>query len=256
MYPYLIHTGHLYLPTFGVLAAIGLMAALGLSERTARTVGLNPERIWDAGIFAILVAFLLSRVLLVAQNWHTFLNFPFLLLAVPSLTPSGIFLAALATMLYLRTKHIPILPALDAWAPCATLVWAALALGHFAEGSDPGLTAEHFPGMRTISQSSPRHPVALYAAIIAVLLTLWLYRRLHRTPRPVDTAALALLLVGLAQYLLSFLREPGLQAFAGLDSLQWLALAMVVCGGLLIALPDRNLPANRARETGPTPPSK
>ena len=68
MHPYLLHSGHLLLPTFGVLAAIGLMAALTLSLRTAATVSLNPEAVWNAGLFAILSAFVLSRLLLIVTN--------------------------------------------------------------------------------------------------------------------------------------------------------------------------------------------
>ena len=49
MHPYLLHSGHLLLPTFGVLAAIGLMAALSLSLRTAATISLDPEKLWNAG---------------------------------------------------------------------------------------------------------------------------------------------------------------------------------------------------------------
>ena len=40
MHPYLLHSGHLLLPTFGVLAAVGLMSALTLSLRTAVIVAI------------------------------------------------------------------------------------------------------------------------------------------------------------------------------------------------------------------------
>ena len=34
-----VQFGHVTLPTFGVLAAVGLLAGLGLSQRTARLAG-------------------------------------------------------------------------------------------------------------------------------------------------------------------------------------------------------------------------
>ena len=132
MHPYLLHSGHLLLPTFGVLAALGLMAALTLSLRTAATVGLVPDKLWNAGLFTLLSAFALSRLLLIIANLHDFLAYPILLLMVPSLTAGGILLTILATAIYLRLRHLPLLDTLDAWAPCATLTWAFLALGHFA----------------------------------------------------------------------------------------------------------------------------
>jgi phosphatidylglycerol:prolipoprotein diacylglycerol transferase len=138
MHPYLLHSGHLLLPTFGVLAALGLMAALTLSLRTAVTVGLPPDKLWNAGLFTLLSAFALSRLLLIATNLHDFLAYPILLLMVPSLSATGILLTILATAIYLRLQHLPLLDTLDAWSPCATLTWAFLALAHFAEGSDAG----------------------------------------------------------------------------------------------------------------------
>ena len=156
MHPYLLHSGHLLLPTFGVLAAVGLMAALTLSLRTAAIIGLTPDKLWNAGLFTLLSAFVLSRLLLVATNLHNFLAYPILLLMVPSLTATGILLTVIATAIYLRLRHLPLLDTLDAWAPCATLIWAFLALGHFAEGSDAGLP--------TTPPLGPPHPARPHPA--------------------------------------------------------------------------------------------
>ena len=127
---------------------------------------------------------------------------------------------------------MPIVPALDAWAPCATLVWCALALGHFFEGSDPGMPAAH--GLVMPGDSLATYPVPLFAALLAAGLTAWLYRRLAR--HKAHTAALALMAAGLGQYLLSFLRQPGLESVGRLDGLEWVSLGMFVGGALLLAL--------------------
>ena len=159
MFPTLFHFGHLSLPTFGALAAAGLMLALLLSERTALLTGVDPAKLWDAGIFAVIAAFVLSRILLVVLYWKTFAAFPLLLLTVPSLTPIGLLLTAIATGIWLWIKRVPLLAALNAWAPCATLVWACLGLGHWAEGSDPGMPL----GPST-------HPIGLYVGVSHLLL--------------------------------------------------------------------------------------
>ncbi len=227
MHPYLLHSGHLLLPTFGVLAAVGLMAALTLSLRTAAIVGLVPDKLWNAGLFTLLSAFVLSRLLLVATNPHNFLAYPILLLMVPSLTATGILLTIIATAIYLRLRHLPLLDTLDAWAPCATLVWAFLALGHLAEGSDPGLPTTLPWGIRIPPDRTPLHPVALYAAIAAALITVALLRQLPRRHHPGDTIALALAASGIAQFLLTFFRQPYpiRPARHLLDPIQWIALA-------------------------------
>ena len=240
MHPYLLHSGHLLLPTFGVLAAVGLMAALTLSLRTAALVGLDPDKLWNAGLFALLSAFALSRLLLIAANPRNFLAYPILLLMVPSLTATGILLTIIVTAIYLRVRHLPIFDTLDAWSPCATLVWAFLALGHLAEGSDAGLPTTLPWGLRIPPDRTPLHPVALYAAITATLLTVVLLRQLPRRRHPGDTIALALTAAGTAQFLLTFFRQP--YPYAGLlDPIQWIALGMIVTAGLILLLQPRKL---------------
>jgi phosphatidylglycerol---prolipoprotein diacylglyceryl transferase len=238
VHPYLLHTGHLLLPTFGVLAAIGLMAALSLSLRTAPTVGLSPDKLWDAGLFTLLSAFILSRLLLIAASPHSFLQYPVLLLMLPSLNATGIILTAIAAGIYLRLHHLPLLGTLDAWSPCATLIWAFLALGHFAEGSDAGLPTTLPWGTRIPPDTTPLHPVALYAALAAAILTVILYRRLQTRPRPGATVTLALAATGAIQFLLTFFRQP-YPADSLLDPIQWISLGMIVLAGLIALLPRK-----------------
>jgi len=240
VHPYLLHSGHLLLPTFGILAAVGLMAALTLSLRTAATVGLVPDKLWNAGLFTLLSAFALSRLLLIASNLRDFLAYPILLLMVPSLNATGILLTILATAIYLRLRHLPLLDTLDAWAPCATLIWTFLALGHFAEGSDAGLPTTLPWGLAIPPNTIRLHPVALYAAIAAALLTLLLLRALPHRHHPGDTFALALATSGAIQFLLTFVRQPFPDSTL-LDPIQWIALGMIALAGLVLLLQPRKL---------------
>lgn len=245
MHPILLHFGHITLPTFGVLAAVGLMAALSLSLRTATLAGLSPDRLWNAGLFLLLSAFVLSRLLLVVMYLHAFLTYPILLLAVPSLTPLGLLLTGVVTLFYLRVRRLPLLATLDAWAPCATLVWAFLALGHFAEGSDPGLPTALPWGIAMFPGAARLHPVALYAALVAIFLTVTLSLQLRRRKRRGDTAAIALAAVGIAQFLLTFFRQPYIDAAPSggiLDPIQWVALGMIVAAGLIWLQPRKLVP--------------
>jgi phosphatidylglycerol:prolipoprotein diacylglycerol transferase len=240
VYPILLHSGHLFLPTFGVLAAVGLMLALTMSQRTAVWVGLDPEAVWNAGLFAVIAAFVFSRVLLVVENFTSFLQYPLLLLAVPSLTATGLLATLVATLVWLRLHRLPVLPVLDAWAPCATLTWSFLALGHFAEGSDPGMAATF--GVRMPGESTPLHPVAVYVALYALAITVGLLARLRRPAKagsgPAGTAlAMGLVGAGAGQFLLGFLRQPDVSGVTTLlDPLQWVAAGMMWAGGMVFLL--------------------
>jgi phosphatidylglycerol:prolipoprotein diacylglycerol transferase len=233
--PTLFHFGHLSLPTFGALAALGLMLALVLSERTAALAGVDAAKLWDAGIFAVVAAFVLSRLLLLIAYWSSFARFPVLVLTVPSLTPLGLLLTAVGTAIWLRARRVPLLEALDAWAPCAMLVWGCLALGHFAEGSDPGMPTTLPWGLPPMRGEVVRlHPVALYAALVAFALVFVSYQQLGRRLGPGAAAGRTLAWAGLAQFLLTFVRQPGQSAWLGLERLEWVALGMIVAGAGLV----------------------
>ncbi len=238
MHPTLFHLGHLSFPTSGLLAALGLMAALSLALRCAPPAHLSPDTLWNTTVFAAVSAFTMSRLLLIATNFRSFLSYPILLLTLPSLTGIGLLLTGVATLVYLRARHIPILDALDAWSAPLTLLWSFLALGQLAEGSDPGLPSRAMWAVRIPPDPDLQQPVGLFAALVALALTVILFRHLHRQGhRSGTTASLALLLSGSAQFLLSFLRQPYPYAPDSpgflLDPIQFLGVGMVAVSGLL-----------------------
>jgi len=135
-------------------------------------------------------------------------------------------------------RRIPILSALDAWAPCATFVWAFLALGHFAEGSDPGMPTTLPIGVRMPGDSIAQHPVGLYVAFLAIAITAASVLLLRLHPRPGNVTALVLMLAGAAQFFVSFLRSPEVQSLLHIDYLQANAICMVLAGGVLYLAAD------------------
>ncbi len=238
MYPTLLHLGRFVLPTFGVLAAVGLMLALSLSLRTAKLVGIDPEALWNAGLFAILSALVSSRILLVLANFKSFLSYPLIILALPSLSATGILLTLIATAVYLRLKRLSLLSTLDAWAPCATLAWAFLALGHLAEGSDPGLPSSLPWKVLSPTGGAYLHPVGLYVALAAAAITAVVYVYLQSGPEPGRAVSLALAASAVAQFFLSFLRHPSFASYISpifniLDPIQWVSLGMLLAAGVL-----------------------
>ncbi len=231
--PGYLRVGPLHLPVFGLFAAAGLVCALWLSQRTARYAALSPERLWDAGMFALLSAFIASRALLIARDPKAFLRFPLLILTLPSLTYSGIALTIILTFLWLRVRHMPVMNVADAWAPCAAVLWAFLSQGHFVEGTDAGMPttlpwAMQTPGDNVLGQV---HPVQLYAFVLALALCVYLMRRLKREHRMGEVAAYGLFLGGAASFLLDMVRQPvDIEAGLLLDPSQFVAIATMLVG--------------------------
>lgn len=241
--PGVLRLGPVRLPVYGLFAAVGLIAALWLSLKTARGVGLAAEKVWDAGLFAVVAAFLLSRLLLMGGDVRAFLHLPLVMLALPSFTYGGMVLTAVAVVAYLQWKRLPLLKMLDAWAPCAAVLAAMLSLGRFFEGTDLGMPTRlaGLPGLLggavVPGSAGLMHlqPVAIYATVAWVVVLVVLMRLLGRRLRAGRVAGVALVAGGAAGFLLDMITQPvesGSRAW--LDPVQWVALGAMLGGGLML----------------------
>ena len=237
--PGFLRLGRLHLPVYGLFAAAGLVVALGLSQRTARFVGIPAEKLWDAGLFAMIAAFLASRLLLVVMDPQAFLRYPLLVLSLPSLTYGGMALTGILVAVYLRRKRLPLPDVLDAWAPCAALLGAVLSLGHYFEGTDAGMPTRLPWGIVTPGDTvlGRVHPVQLYALAAYLVLCVVLLRRLAGRLRTGEVAGYGLLAGGVISFALGMLRQP-IDSFGDgwLDPPQWIAVGAIIVGVLVLAM--------------------
>ena len=221
-----------------------MLAALWRSLHTAPRAGLPAEKLWDAGVFAIVAAFVISRamdflLLLVIEHGQNTLSFRELL-SFSSISYLSLLVTAIPVSLWLRRKHLPLLQVMDAWAPSGALLWAALSLAEAASGSGLGLpthlrwgvrAADAAPGLRV-------HPVAAYSALVALALCAVLMHLIRRMHSPGRIAGVALVSIGVASFLLDMLRMPEQPlAHTLLDASQWISLAGVGLGSCFLTLP-------------------
>lgn len=236
--PGVVRIGHARVSTFGLFAAAGLIAAIWLSQHTAPLAGVSAQRLWDAGIFVVFSAFVLSRALLIVQDVSAFLHYPLIVMSLPSLTYGGMALTAIATCIYLRMKKLPLLATLDAWSPCAALLAAVLALAHFIEGTDAGMPTRLPWGVVTPGDTvlGRVHPVQMYGMVSALVLMAYLLHAFMRPHAAGSIAAVALLYGGIASFLLAMLTQPSeTQGNALLDPGQYIALAAAAAGTWLLS---------------------
>jgi phosphatidylglycerol:prolipoprotein diacylglycerol transferase len=231
-----------HIPAYAAIAIAGILAALWLSLRTAPPAGLPPDKLWDAGVFAVIAAFVISRamdflLLFVIEHGQNTLSFRELL-SFSSISYLSLLITAIPVMLWLRGKNLPLLRVMDAWSPCAALLWAALSLAESASGGGLGLPT-HLPwGIRAGASDLRMHPVSIYTAIIALALCAALMHLIRRMHSPGRIAGAALIASGLASFLLDMLRLPEQPlAHTWLDASQWISLAGVGLGSCLLTLP-------------------
>ena len=222
--PEVLRLGGVRVPVYGVFAALGLVGALWLSQRTAGVVGVSEDKLWDAGMFGVVAAFVASRVLLVVGDFGAFVKYPMLVLALPSLTYGGMAATGLAAWGWLRWKKIAVWDALDAWAPCGALLGAVLALGSFVGGTDAGMPMK-------ASWMGRTQPVGVYGMVAGLGVVAGLWWALGRRRFAGEVAGWGLVVGGVVGFGLEMLRQPVSVTGGGwLEASQWVDLGAVVVG--------------------------
>jgi phosphatidylglycerol:prolipoprotein diacylglycerol transferase len=256
VHPVLLSIGPVLIPSYGVLAAVGVLLALLLTQRTARTVAVNADRLWNLTVIALFAAIAGSRLLLVSINWSELRLHPRWLLTLamvhhPLLAAAGVLAGALAAWGYARWQHLPLLSTADALAAPLALGLAFEQWGALLAGSGYGVEAEsrvaahwavtYTHPLASLWSGAPLgvalHPVQAYAALAYLFLAGVLFFGLPRRRQRGDAAGLALMGIGVALYMTEFWRDAeGRGAVLGgaLDGPQLAAIGLVVAGALLL----------------------
>jgi phosphatidylglycerol:prolipoprotein diacylglycerol transferase len=207
MHPHLARIGPITIPTFGAVAALGLVLAILLAARGARVVRISEDSVWNLCLFTAAGTLVLSRAVIVAQVWKAFMHYPLYILTLPTVTKFGLLLALLCAAAYVLFKRLPWLLTGDAVAPAVLLFQAALHLGTLFSGDDLGMATTSRLG-RLISADDGYHPVALYSAVLSLLAAGIAFAWLHRERQPGETLGLSLTLAALIRFFIDELR-PG-----------------------------------------------
>jgi phosphatidylglycerol:prolipoprotein diacylglycerol transferase len=251
VHPVLFKVGALLIPSYGVLAAAGVLLALFLAQRTARKVRISPHHIWNVCVLALCSGLLGSRLLLIAVNWRDLLQHPLWMLGLamihnPLVAAAGAAAGIIAAALYARVQRMPLLATLDALAAPVALATACEQAGTLLAGSGYG-TETSVPWRVTYTSTLAArwsgaplgvavHPVQAYAALgflsLAVLLLIWLPVRRQAG----DVAGLGLMGAGVVVFVTELWRDPEGRGsvFGGFMNIPQIVAVMMVMAGALI----------------------
>jgi phosphatidylglycerol:prolipoprotein diacylglycerol transferase len=206
VFPYLIDLGrhtlplvgevHLALPAYGVLFALGALAAGWWFIRRARGLGVPEEQLYNLVFYSLLAAIIGAKLTLVAIDWREYVEHPARLLGtlrVAGVLLGGVIAGALAFALYARRQGLAVLPLGDAVAAPLALGQAIGRLGCLAAGCCYGVATDpHNPLAIVFTNPQCQAPlgtplVATQAIQLAFDLALavglaWLWRRRIEPP--------------------------------------------------------------------------
>ena len=251
MHPVLFQIGSVTVYTYGVLVAIGVVVGVWLASQEASRAGLSPIRVWNLGIYGILVALIASKLWLILSSWDYYSENPREIFSAATLQSGGTFYGGLIggilwTVFYTRREHMPLLPTLDVSAAPVALGHAIGRLGCFAAGCCYGKPASVPWAVTFTSAVATRisgtplhvalHPTELYEAgaeFANFAILYWLGRRSHV---PGQAVGIYLALYGLERGLIEFVRDdPGrtLLFHDTISLMQIVSVAMLMAGAWL-----------------------
>jgi phosphatidylglycerol:prolipoprotein diacylglycerol transferase len=245
-----VHFGDFGLPTYGVMAALGLVFGLMLIVKLGREQGLDPDKLWNLGIIAIVSGIIGAKLLMFLVDFsyyraHVSEVFSLSTLQAGGVWSGGVLLALAMCVWYMRRNGLPVLRTCDVFAPGLALGHAFGRVGCFAAGCCFGRET-HVPWAVTFTNPLaneivgtplhvPLHPTQLYEMVLELcncLFLVWLIRRKKFEGEIIGTY---MIIYGVGRYFIEFFRgDPGRGEFLGfMSGTQAIALGLVVFGGLL-----------------------
>ena len=252
MHPVLLPIGPVLIPSYGVLAALGVVLALLLAQRTARVAGLNAGRVWNLCVVALFAALVVQRLVLVVANWSELRTHPAWMLGLamihhPLLAAVGALAGAASGLVYARWNKMPLRTTADVLAAPLALGLACEQLGALMAGAGYGTETDVRWAVTYTNPLAgrwsgtplgvPVHPVQAYAGLGFLTLSIFLVVWLPARRRQGDMAGLFLLGSGVVVFMTELWRDSvgrGQLLGGALDGPQVAAIVMVLAGALLL----------------------
>ncbi len=247
MHPILIRIGSFYLPTYGVLVALGFLAGLTVTLQLARRIGLSPDKITNLAVYCAIAGIVGAKLFMFLFDLDDYIRDPGQIFSLDTLQAAGVFhggfiAAFIVAVLYMRRHQLPVFPTMDVFAPGVVLGQAIGRLGCFAAGCCWGTECTLPWGVRFRSDEAAPvpldktlHPVQIYESIADLIIFGILYRQFKRGHRPGNIIGLYLVLYSIARFIIEFFRVHEQPLVGPFSITQWIALALLVIGaGILL----------------------
>jgi phosphatidylglycerol:prolipoprotein diacylglycerol transferase len=128
---------HLFLPTYGFLFALGVLAAWWWFMRRARMMGFDGDKTFSLAFYSLLAGLLGAKAALILVEWRYYLNNPAEILGslrIAGVLMGGVIAAVVVFVLYTRYHRLPTFKLLDAGVAPLALAQSVGRLGCFSAG--------------------------------------------------------------------------------------------------------------------------
>jgi len=251
MHPVLFQVGPVTVYTYGVLAAVGFLLGLWWAYRQAPRAGLDPRKVWNLGVYGILVALVSSKLWFIFSMWDYYVANPREIFSMETFQSAGTFYGGviggiLWVVLYAHFQKMPLLGVLDLAAAPVALGHSIGRVGCFMAGCCYGKPTSLPWGVTFTNPIAERiagtplnvslHPTQLYEAgaeFLNFLLLVWLGTRQRFAGQLVGAY---FILYGIERGAIEFLRaDPGrtMMFHDAVSLMQIVSVGLILTGGYL-----------------------
>jgi phosphatidylglycerol:prolipoprotein diacylglycerol transferase len=251
VFPKIFSIGDFFLPTYGLLVALGFLAGLWVAARLARRSGIDPDRVVNLGVYSALAGLVGAKLLMFVVDFDYYRRNPGEIFSLATVQAGGVFygglLLAMATgFIALRRWNMPVGRTLDALAPGAALGQAIGRVGCFAAGCCWGEQCDRSWAVTFTNPEAyrlvgvplglPLHPTQLYEAASGFLIFAVLWWMSPRSNFSGMVLGWYLVLSASARFAVEFVRDHA-QANPGggpLSTAQWISVGLFVLGATVL----------------------
>ncbi|HYG69988.1 MAG TPA: prolipoprotein diacylglyceryl transferase family protein [Anaeromyxobacteraceae bacterium] len=223
--------GPFHIQSFGVLSALGILAAVQIAAKLTQRVGRDPQVILDFAVSGVLTGILAGHFVHLFFYHPEELRDPWRILKFwEGLSSMGGLLGGiLAAAVFFRRRKLRFHDFGDPFAVAVATGWGVARVGCFTVHDHPGVLTD-FP-LAVAFPGGARHDLGLYEAIILFALGGLLYLLFRRGALRGRLLPLLALLYGVSRFLLDFLRARDIDyadaRYLGLTPAQWITLGLM-----------------------------
>jgi len=245
MFPKLITIGHFFVPTYGTLVALGFLLGLWIATTLARRQKLPSEAVTNLAIYCALAGLIGAKLGMFLFDMPYYFAHPGEIFSLDTLQAAGVYqtgllLALVTAIFYMRKTGLPVLKTSDVFAPGVAAGHAVGRLGCFSAGCCWGIEC-HLPWAVTFTNPDahklvgvplgvPLHPTQLYEAFAETLICIFLLLRTRRAHAAGEILGWYLVLYSVARFLIEFFRNHEQATHLGLSLTQWISLGTLALG--------------------------
>jgi phosphatidylglycerol:prolipoprotein diacylglycerol transferase len=246
MHPIFLELGSITIRWYGVMAALGFLAATILINVNRKYAKMTADQATSLVFISVICGILGARLFYVIQFWEKFRNNFWEIFRIDHgglVFYGGFFLAMIGIAVYCRKQKLSIIRVMDIMCPALAVGHAMGRIGCFLNGCCYGKPTECALGVIYPQGTDPHfrygniplHPVQLYETAANIILAVLLFFLVRKTRRGF-TMASYMILYGVLRFLDEFFRgdHRNLWLDGMLTPAQVIGLALVPVGTMLL----------------------